>query len=175
MGNTDFNWILNDVDQTLIFMIKDTNHMLDSYQVSELRISGTNPVIVREANIMDLTGFVNLATIRFVGSLDKKNIVDIPLRKLALLYESSSDVTEGAPKGISLPELDTFAVYNDKIIKDDGKIYGYRIGEVSDNLKSVMDIARHFNEGDMKRQLEALKEIYQISYARTNKDVRGKK
>ena len=172
---TDFNWILNDVDQTLIFMIRDANHMLESYQVSELRISGTNPVIVREANIMDLTEFVNFATIRFVGSLDKKNVVDIPLRKLALLYESSSDVTDGSPKGMNLSELDTFAVYNGNVIKDEGKIYGYKIGEVSDDLKTVMNIAGHYNDADMKGQLEALKEIYQISYERTNKGVRGKK
>ena len=160
----DFSWMLDEIDNTLIFMLRDGLEMLGSYQVNSLKMNGMDPVNVRFANIADLNNFVSYATIRFNDSINKDNIIDIPVRKMIDLYKASSEVTEGVPKGISLNELETFSVYNGKIIKDGYALYGYKIGEVSDDLMEIMKIANKYNEMDMNKKIDALEDINLINY-----------
>ena len=162
----DYNWLLEDIDSTIIFMIRDGKEMLGSYQVNSLKTNGMDSVSIKFANIMDLTNFVNYATVRFVDSIDKENIIDIPIRKLIDLYNASSEITEGVPKGISLDELETFSVHNGKIIKSGYALYGYKIGEVSPELNDIMNIANNFNKMNMNDKIEALEDINFINYIR---------
>ncbi len=171
----NFSWILNDIDQTLIFMIRDASGMLGSYQVGELRINGVDPVNVKAANIMDLTNFVNFATVRFVNSLNNQDIVDIPIKKLSLLYDACAEITEGVPRKVTLAELETFAVYDNKVIRDGYYIYGYKIGELSKELDLILKASSNFNSFDMNTKLGVLKEINTVAFERENSSKKGKK
>ena len=66
----DFSWMLDEIDNTLIFMLRDGLEMLGSYQVNSLKMNGMDPVNVRFANIADLNNFVSYATIRFNDSVN---------------------------------------------------------------------------------------------------------
>ena len=171
MDNLDeYNWLLDDIDNTLIFMLRDGKEMLGSYRANSLMVNGNEAVKIRFANIMDLTDFINYGMVRFVNTVNKDNIVDIPIRKLGNLYKACSTVIDSVPQGITLNELDTFSVYNDKVIKDGYAIYGYKIGEVSDELNQIMVLSGKFDKLNMNDKIEALEDINLINYERSKKD-----
>lgn len=165
---TNFNWLLSDIDETLIFMLMDGKGMLGSYKASGFVVNGNNIVTIRFANIMDLTNFVDYGMVRFVNTLNKENIIDIPLKKLNHLYKASSEVIDRVPRGVELPELNTFSVYNGKVVTDGYAIYGYKIGEPSEDLKQILTITNGYDKLNMNEKIEALEDINLISYERSS-------
>ena len=170
----DFSWLLSDIDCTLVFMLRDGKEMLGSYIVKELVVNGKNHVNIKFANINDLDSFINYGMIRFCDSINDKNVVDIPIRKLYDLYNESSLIEEGAPKGLKLEKLDTFAVRDGKVLSGGYAIYGYKICECSEELNTIIKIGRTYSELSMNDKIDALEEINLLSYKRNNQK-KGKK
>ena len=166
----EYNWLLEDIDNTLIFILKDGKEMLGSYKVDSLIVNGNEQVKVRFANIMDLTTFVSYGMVRFVDPQNKENIVDIPLKNLGKLYKASSKVIDGVPEGIRLTDLDTFSVCNGKIAKDGFAIYGYIVNELSEELADIMRITSQYDKLSMNDKIEALEDINLLNYQKTKEE-----
>lgn len=166
----DFNWIISDIDESIIFMLRDGKEMLGSYSVSSLITNGLDGTNVKFANIGDLTNFINYTTVRFTESTNKANIVEIPLRHMHNLYEKTNEITEGIPKGINLPELEAFGVYGEHVLRDGYTIYAYKINEESDELAEVMRLTNDFPKLNMNDKINALEEINLINYQRSVKN-----
>ena len=169
----NFDWLVKDIDNTMIFMLRNGSGELGSYQIQEIVTGVVDPINVKFANISDLTAFINYATVRFVDALNNDNFVDIPIRKIKDLYNSSNEITEGIPKDISLNELDAFAIYNGRVVKDGYSIVPYKINVLSsEDNKELMDtitIANEFSNLSMNEKIEALEEINLINYRRSIK------
>lgn len=167
----DFNWMINDIDESIIFILRDGKENLGSYAVSELRSNVMDDVSVKFANISDLTNFIDYTSVRFVDSLNPDNIVEIPIKNLCTLYDESNGIAEDEPKGIRLNEIDAFAVNTGRVVSDGYTMYVYSINEESDDLKDVMNIAHTFNKLSMNDKIEALEEINLINYQRCKQNV----
>ena len=166
----NFDWMLSDIDDSIIFILQDGRESLGSYAVSELRSNVADDVSVKFANISDLTNFVNFTSVRFVDALNPENIVDIPIRNLCALYEDSNEITEDKPKGIRLNEIEAFAVNAGRVVSDGYALYVYRINEETDDLKEIMGITHTFNGLSMNDKIEALEDINLINYQRGKKN-----
>ena len=166
----DFNWLLNDIDNTLIFMLRDGKQMLGSYQVTSLRINGDDSSTVRFANIADLTNFASYATVRFTDSVNEENIIEIPLKELNKVYKACSEVVDSVPKGINLNEINSFAVVDGKVVKDGYTIYGYKIAHISLELDEILDITSNFDELSQNEKIDALEDINMINYQQNKKN-----
>ena len=167
----NFDWMVEDIDKSIIFILRDGKENLGSYAVSELRFNVIDDVSVKFANISDLTDFINYTSVRFVDSLNPENIVEIPIRKLCNLYDKSNGIAEGKPKGIRLNEVEAFAINEGKAVSDGYAMYVYSINEESDDLKDIMNIASSFNELSMNDKIEALEDINLINYQRCKQNV----
>lgn len=165
----DFNWLVGDIDESIIFMLRDGKQMIGSYYVKELTTNGIESDEIRFANISDLTNFVNFTSIRFVDSKDDTNIIDIPLRNLKTLYSKTNEITKEEPEGIELTELDAFGVGNNHVLTHGYAIYAYKINEPSDELKEVMYLTNKFGSLSINEKINALEEINLINYQRSIK------
>lgn len=167
----NFNWMIEDIDESIIFILRDGKENLGSYAVGELRSNMANEVSVKFANINDLTNFINFTSVRFVDSLNPENIVDIPIRNLYTLFDKSTGIAEDEPNGIRLNEIDAFAVNTGRVVSEGYAMYVYKVNEESDDLKDVMHITHTFNELSMNDKIDALEEINLINYQRCKESV----
>lgn len=163
----DFNWMVRDIDISIIFMLSKDNHVVSGYQVYGILSTDMNELAIKFANVDDLTNFVNYAVVRFVDVKNNNNIIDIPVRKLSLLYKNANKIEEGTSrKKIKLNELECFSVLNEEAISDGYLIEAINFNDVSDELTKVMDItANYFNMG-MQEKFDALANINLINYQR---------
>ena len=164
----DFNWLIGDIDASMIFMLRSGKEMLGSYYVSELKTNGIEEEGIKFANINDLTNFINYTTVRFANSLKNINIIEIPLRNLIVLYERSNEITSEEPNGIELSELE--GVNDTHVLKTGYAIYSYKINEPSEELKEVMKLTHTFNNLSMNDKISALEDINLVNYQRLNKN-----
>lgn len=167
----DFGWLIYDIDNSIIFSLIKNNKIVSNYQVRELLINGIDLVNVEFANTNDLINLINFSVIRFVDVLNDKNIIDIPLRRLYLLYLNSNKLGENTNKLIDLRDLFTFSVYNNNVISDlDYKICVCKINNESDELLKIMKIAYEYSDKGMQEKFDALGEINLINYNRCKND-----
>lgn len=166
----DFKWLIGDIDESIIFMLRDGKQMLGSYAVKDIITNGLDNDEIKFANINDLTNFVNYTSVRFVDSRDNTNIIDIPLRNLELLYAKTNEITREEPIGISLPELEAFGVSNNYVLTHGYAIYAYRINQPSEELKEIMHLTHDFVSLSVNDKINALEEINLINYQRSFKN-----
>ena len=167
----NFDWVVQDIDESLIFILRDGKENLGSYAVSELKTNSYDDVNVKFANINDLTNFVNYTAVRFVDSLNPENFIEVPLRNLCVLYEKNSGITEEEPQGIRLSGIDAFGINAGRAVNDGYAMYVYTINEESDDLKDLMNITHKFNELSMNDKIDALEEINLINYQRCKQNM----
>lgn len=165
----DFNWLIGDIDESILFMLRDGKEMLGSYYVNDLITIGLEDDNVKFANISDLTNFINYTMVRFVNSLDNTSVIEIPLRNLSILYEKSNNIVADEPNGLSLEELGAFGVNDDHVLRNGYAIYSYKINKPSEELHELMHLTHSFNDFSMNDKINALEEINLINYQRNKK------
>ena len=165
-----FDWLISDIDASIIFMLRDGKEMLGSYSVSELKTNGLEEANIKFANINDLTNFINYTTVRFAESQNNSNIIEIPLSSLYILYQNTNEITSDKVKAITLPDLEAFGVHNEQILRNGYAIYAYKINEESEELKEVMRLTNKFASLNMNDKINALEEINLINYQRQEKN-----
>jgi len=160
----DFNWLVQEIDGCIILRLVTGGNEMGIYQVSDILGPMFDIIKVRFANANDLIKFVNHGMVRFRDISDKKNIIDIPIRKLKLLFSNSNILGEEDTKSVVLDDLDAFVVCDKKMLKEGYKIYPYKIKDASFELESVMNIAFDFKNLGMQDTIDALNEINLINY-----------
>ena len=170
-----FDWLKEDVDSSIIFILRSGNEALGSYQVGEILTNGIDNVPIKFANISDLDNFVNLAMIRFVDWGDTSNFIDIPIRNLAKLYAGALNFGEEDSKGIAVNDLQAFSIYDGSVANKGYAIYAYRVNEESQELKIVMSIASKYGSLSMNQKIDALEEINLLNYQRNKNNNKTKK
>lgn len=164
----DFSWMVDDIDSSIIFMLANGEETIGSYQVKELLSADFDKVLVKFANIDDLTNFIHFASARFVDSLNEKNFIDIPIRNLHMLYSLSNQVGQTPRNSILLNKLGTFSVRDGRVSNDGGyALYVYKINEPSEELTTVLLAAAGFEEKNMNEKIDSLEEINLINYQRS--------
>ncbi len=157
----NFDWLVREIDECLIFMLKSGKEMLGSYYAESIRINGIDLVSVKFANINDLTNFVNYSLIRFVNSLDKTNIIDIPIKKIYTLVSTAKRDGSGM---VELDELNSFAVLNDKVVSRGYAVVPYLVKELDQEVLSVIKKISTFDSLSMNDKIDALEDINLVSY-----------
>ena len=169
--NKNFKWLTNDIDNTLVlkFIYKNDNGDEEYYVFNVLDVLETtgDKLEVKTANIDDLTNFLSLGMVRFVNVSDKTDIIDIPFKKLYLLYENAyvlGEIKEG--KMMSFKELDIFSVIDGVINMDDVLISSSVINTISDDLNEVMRISYEFDGYSMQEKFDAMSRVTVINHRR---------
>ena len=155
----NFNWLAEDIDASIILVLQDGKTELGSYLVKELKTLNPDGNLVKFAVIKDLKDFIDYTIVRFANSRDEESIIDIPIKKLKLLYDKKDS--------IYLSELDALGVYKEVISKGYA-VYPYVVNEPSEDLKEVMNIASSYDELDMGKKIDVLEELNIINYQRNS-------
>ena len=160
----NFAWFVEEIDNSLIFMLRDGKEMLGSYYADSISINGTDTVSVKFANINDLTNFIDYSLVRFVNSLDRADIIDIPIKKIYDLFKIAKNDDNGA---IYLKDINSFAVFSDKVISDGYAIIPYMIKELEPELINLLKRIASFDDLNMNEKIDVLENLNLISYHKT--------
>ena len=114
----NFKWLADDINNTLVLKVlyKKDNYkeVYGVFNVTDVLETTGDELDVVTANIDDLTNLLTLGIVRFTNVSDQSDILDIPFRKLYLLYKNANVLgEESEEKLISFSELDTFSVIDD--------------------------------------------------------------
>ena len=146
MMNNNFKWLASDIDNTLVLKVvsNDMKKSYGAYCVLDVLEADGDKIDVTTANIGDLTSLLNLGMIRFINIGNGNDVLDIPLRKIYLLYKNAM-ILGGEQEGklLSFKELDAFSVIKGKM-RDDLLVFSGVIGDVTNELNDVMEIAYLF-------------------------------
>lgn len=162
----DFDWLVQEIDNSIILKLVNEDKTIGVYQVSDILAGDFDKIMVRFANANDLIKFINHSIVRFRDIDSKENIIDIPLRKLNLLFLNSNFILDGDKNHVSVSDLEAFCVRDEKILKKDCQIYTYKVNDESEELKNIMDIAFKFGNLGMQETFDALAKINLINYHR---------
>jgi len=164
----DFSWLVKEIDNSIILKLASEDEIIGIYQVSDILNTSFDKVKVRFANANDLINFINYSFIRFKNVSDNDSFIDIPIRKIWLLFLSSNLLQEDGKKRINLNKLDAFSIYNGEALRGNYFIYTYKINKESDELKKIMKIAFSFGYFGMQDKFDALGKINLINYRMAN-------
>ena len=142
----DFNWMTSEIDNSIVFGLIKDGKFVSTYQVSYLLTSDMHRIEVKFANIKDLEDFINFAVVRFYDIANQYNIIDIPLRKLKVLFDRSNDWDNNKKKRIKLSELDCFSVIDGKRNNGEYSIEVVKYQDVSEEFMSVLLICSDYCE-----------------------------
>ena len=161
----DFGWMVNEIDNSIAIVLTKDNLTLSTYQISHILTGDMKQMEVKFANVEDLENFVLYAVVRFYDVRNRKNIIDIPVRKLKQIYENSNKYdSEKKKKKIKLGELECFSVVNDGTYNDDIAIEVISFDEISDGLKKIIDLCSKYGKMNMMEKFDALCDINLINY-----------
>lgn len=164
---TDFKWLIALINESIILEIsyqdKDGNLIKDNYFSSSVLTTTMDKISVTAANILDITDLLMLGIIRFRSSR-MEHIVDIPLRKLARLFEIANPIYEDGivDTSVNPSEVEAFSDLDNYIIKPLIK------QNPDSNLIKVYQIAAEFGSLDMASKFTALSEVNTINYQMLN-------
>lgn len=178
MDNTyDFSWLIKEIDESMIFILRDGECVLGSYQIREIVTNVIDDVNVKFANINDLTNFINYASIRFVDSINNDNFVDIPIRKLKSLYDSANKITKETSNSIRLNEIDAFGIYNNHAVSSGYAIIPYLINfdKNGEDFNDTINIAANFLDLSMNQKIIALEKLNLINYRKSKENSNSRK
>ena len=161
----DFDWLVDDIYNSIGFILNDGSKQLGKYRISELKTNGVNGIGVKTANINDLINFINHTMVRFTDMKDETNVFDVPLINLYRLYED----TDGKPHKFTLDVLGAFGVHDSHVLGDGHNIYVDKAGEASKDLKEIMFLAHNFAKLDMNEIIATLVRIDEINMRRMKK------
>lgn len=170
----NFRWLTNDINDTLILKVVYINNgekeEYGVFNVTDVLETTGDELEVETANIDDLTNLLTLGIVRFTNVSDASDVLDIPFRKLYLLYKNANVLgyTE-EEKLIPFSDLDTFSII-DGTVRNDLLLFSSVISNVTDDLNQVMKIAYEYGSYGMQEQFDALSKITLINHRRLVSD-----
>lgn len=170
----NFKWLADDINNTLVLKVlykKDNYKEVHGvFNVTDVLETTGDELDVETANIDDLTNLLTLGIVRFTNVSDQSDILDIPFRKLYLLYKNANVLgEESEEKLISFSELDTFSVIDD-LVRNDLLVFSALISNIPNDLEEVMKIAYNYSSYGMQEQFDALNKITLINHRRLIND-----
>jgi len=180
MEHYDYEWVTQDINNSLILMIVNIGsngefNQYNSYQAIDVIDVVGNDVSIGQANVNDLSNLLTVGTMRFKG-LYNDEILDISFSNLYKLYENANYITidNCNPKIVnrllSLDELNAFTIIDGTIPSENYKIIATVIGEVSPDLTKIIELARDYGIMSLDEKFHALSQVNQINYKRINRD-----
>ena len=178
MTNNNFKWLINDIDSSLILkVIYKKDNVIEEYgafNVNDVLETPCDELEISTGNINDLTNLLTLGIVRFININDKKDILEIPFRKLYLLYKNGNMLGEdNRNKLISFVDLDTFSVI-DGTVRNDLLVFSALIDRPSNELEEVMRISYEYGSYGMQEKMNALEKITIINHRRIVNDEKEK-
>lgn len=174
MDNNDFKWIAKDIYDSLIinlFYKKNNQYILyGNYEASiVLDVVGGN-IDVKFANIDDITNLITMGMVRFVNIKNESDVIDIPIRKLAVLFNNAVNIKNISDKSnlIELNKLDAFAVIGGIHIKDGYFVKTIKINDPNDSLIKLLDKAYEYGNMGMQEKFDTLSDVNMANYRRIN-------
>ena len=174
MTENNFKWLINDIDNSLVLkVIYKNNDVIEEYgvfNVSDVLETPCDELEISTGNINDLTNLLTLGVVRFININDYKDVLEIPFRKLYLLYKNGNMLGENNEnKLISFQELDTFSII-DGTIRNDLLVFSAVIDKPSIEFEEVMKISYEYGSYCMKEKMDALNKITIINHKRIVSD-----
>ena len=164
----NFNWIIEEIDNNIIFELYDGDKWLGIYQVSEILTKSFDELNIKFANIRDLIVAIDYSAVRFTNISDKNNFIDVPINKLYALFENSTILGEEFDKKeIKLSTLDAFGIYKNEILGNKSYMLSFRVNDPSEELTEIMNIAHNFGNLGMQEKTDSLFKINEINYKRS--------
>ena len=162
-----FDWVVNEIDQSIILKLVDGDKVIGLYQVSEFGYD-LGKIDVKFAAVNDLTNLLTLSTILFRDVSEEKNTIRIPLRKALLLFSRSNKIGEKKERSINIKDLEAFIVRDGELLKGNYQICAYQVNHESEELKELMEAAYDFGNLGMTETIEALKKVNLLNYHKMN-------
>lgn len=166
----NFRWLEDDINDTLVLKVVynsgDKEEVYGVFNVMDVLETTGDELDIKTANIDDLINLLTLGIVRFVNVSDNSDILDIPFRKLYLLYQNGNVLgkTEDV-KLIPFSDLEVFSII-DGTVRNDFLMFSAVIDDVSEDLQEVMKIAYEFMEYGMQEKFNALTKITMINHRR---------
>ena len=171
--NKNFMWVEEDIRNTLVLKVMRQNNgeseLYGIFEVLDVLETTGDQLDIETANIDDLTKMITMGMVRFINVVDSSDIIDIPLRKLSLLYEKGNVLNDINDKVIIFSELDAFSIIDGTVVND-FLILSAVINNCSDDLSKVMKIASEFGSYGMQEKFNALSDITLINHRRLIND-----
>ena len=119
----NFRWLEDDIDNTLVLKLyynaDGVTGFYGVFNVMDVLETTGDELDIETANIDDLTNLLTLGIVRFVNVIDTSDILDIPFRKLNLLYEHGNVLGKSKDKKtLTLDSLDSFLAMDTSLKKD---------------------------------------------------------
>lgn len=177
MENNNFKWIASDIyDSTVVnlFYKKDNQYILyGNYEASTVLDVLGGDIDIKFANIDDITNLITMGIVRFTNIKNQKDIIDIPIRKLAILFNNSIDIKNIDSKNnyIELNKLDAFAVTNGNHVKENYYIEVIKVKEPNANLIKLLDKAYEYGNMGMQDKFDTLSDANITNYHRINDNI----
>ena len=174
MTNNNFKWLINDIDSSLILkVIYKKENVIEEYgafNVNDVLETPCDELEISTGNINDLTNLLTLGVVRFVNINDRKDILEIPFRKLYLLYKNGNILGENKEnKLISFVDLDTFSII-DGTVRNDLLVFSAVIDKPTNELEEVMKISYEYGSYSMQEKMNALEKVTIINHRRIISD-----
>lgn len=180
MGHYDYEWITQDINESIVLMIVDVKEngeikQYNSYQAVDVIDVVGNDVSVGQANVNDLSNLLTIGTMRFKG-IANGEILDISFRNLYKLYENANYITLDVSnfkiinRLLGLDELNAFTIINGTLPGGNYKIIATVISGMSHDLKRLIELARDYGGMSMDEKFMALSEINQINDKRIKRN-----
>ena len=178
MRKMNSKWLVKDIYSSIILSLyyeKDNKNLLcGTFEVDEILNATGDESSIEFANIDDITKFITMGIVRFRNVFEHSDILDIPFRNLYMLYEKVNSLTDiKVNSGVSVLDMESFLVMDDKICKDDYYVYSYSIDKVSEDLNSFIKVAKNYGKYDMQMKFDSLAFINMINYKRNNVALRN--
>lgn len=175
MNNVNFKWLVNDTYMSIVLKLYYNDEDYGTYEASDV-IDTTGSVIdIEFANIDDITNLLTLDMIRFINTEDSSSIIDIPIRKMYMLYENGYTLEKkNVVKEMTISELEAFSIIDGSTENDFYKVKSFVIEEMSSDLKKVYDSAKIFGNLGMQEKFDTLSDVNVIDYRRVLRDKEGK-
>lgn len=178
MTENNFKWLINDIDNSLVLRVtyknKDVFEEYGVFNVSDVLETPCDELEISTGNINDLTNLLTLGLIRFVNVRKSKDILEIPFRKLLLLYKNGNILgLDNENKLISFKELDSFSVI-EGVVRDDLLVFSAVVDKPSNELEEIMKIAYEYGNYGMQEKMDALERVTLVNHKRIVNDMKDK-
>lgn len=172
----NFRWLIGDIDSTLVLQVfYKKNEDYEEYgifNIEDVLETPCDELEIDVGNINDLTNLLTLGVVRFININDRSDVLEVPFRKLYLLYENANVLgEENHNKLISFSEMDAFSVI-DGTIKSDLLVNSFVVNKPSDDLDQVMKIAYEYGSYGMNEKIAALNKIDSINHRRLLSEIK---
>lgn len=163
MISNNFEWLLDDINDSyklkVYYQDTDGNKKYGTYFVKEINRLDNENITVSDGNINDMVNLIS-GMVRFENEIDESKILDIPLRNLYMLDREYGD--KNYSRSIDKDKLHGFSpvdIY-------DIEVHYYN--DKSDDLDSVLEMAKKYFGMSEADKFKCIKELYEINKRRVS-------